>query len=190
MTAPRLRWEGDTFGGYLGYAGTLPDSAYHVWPPTFSDEWSLTSALPAQGPARRPPGLSLGYADNPGELKDRAEELLAEFITSLGAVFPAAPGDRVPAPGPFDDRQQVRDLPAVAAIYEAMHKSYRRGVGEELNHRMLCESISAAGIGLGAHEHRIVQLMAGDEPTTVAVWALLIERAHQAGYNAGAGDAW
>ena len=50
------------------------------------------------------------------------------------------------------------------------------------NHRLLCEALAAAGIELGAWDHRIVEWQAGSwEPATVAVVAGWITRAHQAG---------
>ncbi len=49
------------------------------------------------------------------------------------------------------------------------------------NYRLLCEALAAAGVGLGAYDHRILAWLAGFEPSTVAVVADWITRAHQAG---------
>lgn len=92
--------------------------------------------------------------------------------------------------GPFETEHQAARLPAVRATYDAAHASTRRGVIAERNHRMLCEAITAAGVDLGAFDHRIVQWLAGWEPQTVAVIAGIILRALAAawldGVSAGA----
>jgi hypothetical protein len=83
--------------------------------------------------------------------------------------------------GPFDTEDQARALPAVRAAYDAAHNSPRRGVMTEHNHRMLCEAATAAGVELGAYDHRILQWLAGYEPQTCAVLAGIISRARVAG---------
>lgn len=85
----------------------------------------------------------------------------------------------LPVAGPFETREDVR--PAVRAAYEAASQSNRRGVLGEQAHRMLCEAISAAGVELGAYDHRIVQWLAGMEVESCAVMAGIITRAYQAG---------
>jgi hypothetical protein len=50
-----------------------------------------------------------------------------------------------------------------------------------LNHRLLCEAITAARVALGAYDHHVVQGLARLEPETCAVIAGLIECAYQAG---------
>ena len=83
--------------------------------------------------------------------------------------------------GPYETEQQVRELPAVRAIYDAMHASHRRGVMVELGYRLLDEACEAASVKVGAYDHRILIWLAGFEPETCAVVAGLITRAHQAG---------
>ena len=83
--------------------------------------------------------------------------------------------------GPFETGQQARDVPAVRAIYDAMHVSHRRGVMGELGYRLLDEACEAADVKVGAYDHRILIWLAGFEPETCAVVAGLIARAHQAG---------
>src|SRR6266446_5516442 len=85
-----------------------------------------------------------------------------------------------PPMGPFETERQARELPAVRAIYDAMHASTRRGVMGEMGHRLLCEACAAAGVELGAFDHRIVLWLAGFEPEACAAVAGLIARAHQA----------
>ena len=48
--------------------------------------------------------------------------------------------------GPYENEQQVRELPAVRAIYDAMHASRRRGVIGELGYRLLDEACEAASV--------------------------------------------
>src|SRR5258708_34308709 len=95
---------------------------------------------------------------------------------------------RIPRPGaavgagPFDTEAQAR---AVARpVYEAVrsvHGPAAVGAMAPHNHRLLCEAISAAGMELGAYDHRIVLWLAGWEPQTCAVIVGLITRAHAAG---------
>jgi hypothetical protein len=83
--------------------------------------------------------------------------------------------------GPYETEQQMRELPAVRAIYDAMHASHRRGVIGELGYRLLDEACEAASVEIGAYDHRILTWLAGFEPETCAVVAGLITRAYQAG---------
>jgi hypothetical protein len=89
-------------------------------------------------------------------------------------------------PGPFETDRQVRELPAVRAVYEAFDAD--PGVGHMAPHNelMLRESCAAAGVTLGAFDRRIVSWLAGWEPETCAVVAGLIARArHAAAYCPG-----
>ena len=79
--------------------------------------------------------------------------------------------------GPYETEAQARAVPAVRAAYEAAHNSPRRGVMTERNHEALCRAAAAAGVALGAYDHRILQWLAGFEPQTCAVVAGLITRA-------------
>ena len=83
--------------------------------------------------------------------------------------------------GPNETEQQVRELPAVRAIYDAMHATHRRGVIGEMGYRLVDEACEAASVKVGAYDHRILTWLAGFEPETCAVVAGLITRAHQAG---------
>jgi hypothetical protein len=83
--------------------------------------------------------------------------------------------------GPFETAVQVRELPAVRAIYDAMHASTHRGIMAERGHRLLDEACTAAGVELGAYDHRILVWLAGFEPEPCAVVAGLITRAAAAG---------
>lgn len=83
--ADLIRWTDNGYGGFLGYVGTLDSWLYQIWDD--GARWVLQPAT----------GIHLGmdnerYGDSPDELKARAEELLREFASSLGAVFPD--GDR------------------------------------------------------------------------------------------------
>jgi hypothetical protein len=91
--------------------------------------------------------------------------------------------------GPFETEREARELPAVRAIYDAMHASRRRGVMGERGYRLLDEACQAAGVQVGAYDHRILVWLAGFEPETCAVVAGLISRAHAAGRAAAAEDA-
>jgi hypothetical protein len=48
-------------------------------------------------------------------------------------------------------------------------------------HQLLESACTTAGVTLGAYDHRILLWLAGWEPSTVAVVAGLITRAHEAG---------
>jgi len=83
--------------------------------------------------------------------------------------------------GPYETEAQARETPAVQAVYEAFDAAPRQGGMDEPNHRLLCEALTAAGVELGAYDHRIVRWLAGWEPETCAVIAGLVSRAHAAG---------
>ena len=84
--------------------------------------------------------------------------------------------------GPYETDRRVRELPAVRAIYDAMHASRRRGgVMGELGYRLLDEACEAASVKVGAYDHRILIWLRGFEPETCAVLAGLITRGYQAG---------
>ena len=84
-------------------------------------------------------------------------------------------------PGPFETGRQVRELPAVRAVYEAFDADPGVGGMARHNEQMLRESCAAAGVALGAFDAQIVSWLAGWEPGTCAVIAGLIGRAHLAG---------
>ena len=89
----------------------------------------------------------------------------------------------------YETERQVGDLPAVQAIYAAFRADPGPGKMAPHTHRLLCEALAAAGVELGAYDHKIVEWLAGWEPTTCAVIASLIGRAHEAGRTSGAGVA-
>lgn len=55
------------------------------------------------------------------------------------------------------------------------------GALEETNHSRLLDTCKAAGVYLGAYDHRIVRWLAGFEPETVVVIVGLITRAYYEG---------
>ena len=79
--------------------------------------------------------------------------------------------------GPFETERQARDTPAVRAVWAAWERE--PGVGRLAihNHRLLCEAVSAAGVELGAFDHRILNWLSGYEPATCAAIAGIIRRA-------------
>jgi len=94
----------------------------------------------------------------------------------------------VTAPGPLETEQQASALPEVRAVYEAFDRVPRPGMMTAANHRMLCEAVTAAGVELGAYDHRILLSLAGFDPMTCAVVTTLIARAYAAGRTAGTTD--
>jgi hypothetical protein len=92
----------------------------------------------------------------------------------------------VPPLGPFETERDALGHPAVRAVYDASGKDPGPGKMQPRNHRLLCEAVSAAGIALGAYDHRIVSWLSTWEPATVAVVAGMIGRAWEAGWVARA----
>ena len=87
--ADRIRWNDDGFATFTGHIGTLNPHAFQIWKPLGDEgEWVLTAALPGMGNVAR-------YGDGPEALKPEAERLLAQFVASLGAVFPDGGGHPV-----------------------------------------------------------------------------------------------
>jgi hypothetical protein len=86
----------------------------------------------------------------------------------------------VSASGPYEDERQTS-----AAARHITSLPPGTGAWGTASHRLLCEALSDAGVELGAFDHSIVQWICGYEPSTVAVLASLITRAHQAGKAAG-----
>ena len=78
--------------------------------------------------------------------------------------------------GPYETEREARK--AARHIY-GMEPS--TGVWTAAEHRLLCEALSDAGVELGTYDHAIVQWLSTWEPSTVAVIASLIRRAHEAG---------
>ncbi len=92
---------------------------------------------------------------------------------------------RIPKPasdrGPYETERQVRETPAVRAVYDAFDAAPGPGRMTPHCHRMLCEALAGAGVELGEHDHRTVLWLAGWGPETAAVIAGLIIRARAAG---------
>jgi hypothetical protein len=85
----RIRWEEALDGEGLGYVGSLDRPAFRLWPP--DEEGDRVLLVYLAGSAQHM------YHDD-GEdsltaLKAKAEELLEEFVSSLGAVFEPEPDE-------------------------------------------------------------------------------------------------
>ena len=78
--------------------------------------------------------------------------------------------------GPYESEREAAG--AARRIYDSDPGT---GAWRGGNHRLLCAALTDAGVELGAYDHAIVQRLAGWEPSTVAVIAGLIIRAHEAG---------
>ena len=76
--------------------------------------------------------------------------------------------------GPFETQRQA--ITACQHVYDSPPGTGAWGDG---NHRMLEDACRAAGVELGAFDYRILVWLAGWEPSTCAVVAGLITRAHR-----------
>ncbi len=85
--------------------------------------------------------------------------------------------------GPFESEAEVRALPAVRQVYQAFRADPGVGRMGPPNHRLLCEALSAAGVELGAYDHRIALWLTTWEPQTIAVIASWITRASREGHH-------
>ena len=94
------------------------------------------------------------------------------------APRPASPG---PAHGPYETERQVRELPAVRAVYDAFGADPGPGKMAPRCRCIVDVACSAAGVEIGAYDDRILAWLAGWGPETCAVVAGLITRAHEAG---------
>lgn len=83
----RIRWEPTKYGGWTGHVGARPETGwlFQIWNAApVGGDWQLDSNLPGHfGQHFRD--------DDPATLKADAEVQLAEFVSSLGAIFPDAP---------------------------------------------------------------------------------------------------
>jgi len=83
MVTPRIRWHETPFGITTGHVGTLDAPLFSIWkPPQASGEWVLTTELLGMDFRRI-------YKDDPEDLKPEAELMLADFVSSLGALWPS-----------------------------------------------------------------------------------------------------
>jgi hypothetical protein len=88
--------------------------------------------------------------------------------------------DNPASPGPFESERQA--AATVQHITGSPAESWQDGM-----HKLLEDACGAAGVELGAFDHRILLWLAGWEPSTVAVLAGLISRAHESGAEARGG---
>lgn len=85
MTELRIRWTKEDDGGTAGRAGTLDEPLFFIYPPESPGKaYILTAMLPGHTRDFYPSGFV-------SDLKAKAEEWLAGFVSSLGAVFPDGP---------------------------------------------------------------------------------------------------
>lgn len=78
----RIRWHDTETGNLIGYAGSVGDWLFRAFPTSDGDSWCLFTQFPGTiGENRSCPGLD--------KVKAEAEHWLEEFVSSLGAIFPA-----------------------------------------------------------------------------------------------------
>lgn len=78
---------------------------------------------------------------------------------------------------PLETEAQALALPQVKAIYEAMRASHPPGSARLANQAMLDGALSAAGVKMGAYDHRILMWVSQYEAQVCAVIAGFIQRA-------------
>jgi hypothetical protein len=77
----RIRWHETPFGIIFGHVGTLEPPLFSIWKPLqASGEWVLTTELLGMDFRRI-------HKAGPEELKPEAELMLADFVSSLGALW-------------------------------------------------------------------------------------------------------
>jgi hypothetical protein len=86
-TTSRIRWE-PRDGELLGSVGTFGRPVFRIWPPGQEGERVLLVYLAGEAQHM----YHDDSADSENALKAKAESLLAEFVSSLGAVFPEGDG--------------------------------------------------------------------------------------------------
>jgi hypothetical protein len=87
--------------------------------------------------------------------------------------------------GPYETSDEVRRLPAVRAVYDAMRDAPGPGTGKDECEELVTAACEKAGITLGTYDARIIRWLANWDPETCAVVAGLIARAYKAGKAAG-----
>ncbi len=106
----------------------------------------------------------------------RLRDMAAEW---LGASA-AEPGGPV-ATGPFESESQVRELPAMRAMWERWRAAYPRPEASAELHAAAAALIESAcersGVAIGAYDRRLINWLAGFDPDYCAVFAGLISRA-------------
>ncbi|MDA8321832.1 MAG: hypothetical protein M0030_18780 [Actinomycetota bacterium] len=107
----------------------------------------------------------------------RLRDMAAEWLGS------AEPGRRA-GTGPFDSEAQVRELPAVRAIWDRRRAAYPRPEASAEIRAAAAGLIEAAcersGVMIGAYDRRLIGWLAGFSPEYCAVFAGLISRAGSA----------
>ncbi len=79
--------------------------------------------------------------------------------------------------GPYQNEREAAAA-AQPALVQPMRSFHGRPRGMAQGcHRLLCEACTAAGVELGAYDHKILLWLAEWEPTTCAVIAGIIRRA-------------
>jgi hypothetical protein len=100
-----IRWVDDAKAGEsAGFVGSFIQPTFRIWPPDAEGDCLLFAYLAGhQG--------DLYHGDSPEGLKAKAERLLAELVSSLGAVYPDSyefAGDDVPLEDAFGNGAYVR----------------------------------------------------------------------------------
>lgn len=117
-----------------------------------------------------------------------AMSLAARELGSEGAPAASSAGPQaMHARPPLATERQATALPAVRAVYDAMHAhtghvdaAYRERI-DGMCSAMITGACEAAGVELGAYDRRIIGWLGNWEPQICAVIAGLITRAHAAG---------
>jgi hypothetical protein len=99
------------------------------------------------------------------------EDVAAQLRHMAAAVRESAPSVR--GCGPYETERQAAN--AARHIYDSDPGTGAWGTG---NHKLLEDACTAAGVHLGAYDQGILLWLAGWEPSTCAVIAGLIRRAH------------
>lgn len=87
-----------------------------------------------------------------------------------------------PTYGPYDSERQTHDSPLLRDIGDV---TPARNVHTSINRMHLTKALRKADVNLGTHDRRIVDWLAGWEPSTVQVVIGLISRAYAAGLARG-----
>jgi hypothetical protein len=92
----------------------------------------------------------------------------------------AATQDTEPVPAPFRTERE-----AAATVQHITDSPAGCGAWRDGCHRLLEDACRAAGVDLGTYDEQVLLWLADGEPSTVAVLAGLIRRAHAAGLEEG-----
>lgn len=86
--------------------------------------------------------------------------------------------------GPFDTSYEALAAALEAAEFEG---PILAGLIPGRNRELLSRALGDAGVVMGRYDERLVEWLAGWEPSTVAVVTGWVERAYEAGKQEGAG---